>query len=60
MGGGNIPEGTKGPSVAIYDHVETLEYGQAHLLSAGMIAFAFVVLMSLHALNGRTGPRTLP
>ena len=60
MIGGNIPGETKVLSVAIYDHVETLEYGQAHLLSAGMIAFAFVVLMLLHALNGRTGPRTLP
>jgi molybdate transport system permease protein len=53
MIGGNIPGQTKVLSVAIYDHVETLEYGQAHILSAGMIGFAFLVLMALYLLNGR-------
>ncbi|QKQ25603.1 molybdate ABC transporter permease subunit [Candidatus Reidiella endopervernicosa] len=53
MIGGNIPGETKVLSVAIYDHVETLEYGQAHLLSAGMIGFAFTVLLALYLLNGR-------
>lgn len=53
MIGGNIPGETKVLSVAIYDHVETLEYDQAHLLSAGMVGFAFVVLLSLYLLNGR-------
>ncbi|PIV29815.1 MAG: molybdate ABC transporter permease subunit, partial [Zetaproteobacteria bacterium CG02_land_8_20_14_3_00_50_9] len=43
MIGGNIPGETKVLSVAIYDHVETLEYAQAHILSAGMVGFAFVV-----------------
>lgn len=55
MIGGNIPGETKVLSIAIYDHVETLEYGQAHLLSAGMIGFAFVVLLSLYLINGRIG-----
>ena len=53
MIGGNIPGETKVLSVAIYDHVETLEYGQAHLLSGGMIAFSFAVLLALYLLNGR-------
>lgn len=53
MIGGNIPGETRVLSVAIYDHVEMLEYDQAHLLSAGMLGFAFVVLVSLYLLNGR-------
>ena len=53
MIGGNIPGETKVLSVAIYDHVETLEYGQAHLLSGGMILFSFAVLLALYLLNGR-------
>ena len=53
MIGGNIPGETKVLSVAIYDHVETLQYDQAHILSAGMLGFAFVVLLLLYLLNGR-------
>ncbi|MGD8912321.1 MAG: molybdate ABC transporter permease subunit [Candidatus Thiodiazotropha sp.] len=53
MIGGNIPGETKVLSVAIYDHVETLEYGQAHRLAAGMLAFSFLVLMVLYMVNGR-------
>ena len=53
MIGGNIPGQTRVLSVAIYDHVESLEYGQAHLLSAGMIGFAFLVLLTLYLVNGR-------
>jgi molybdate transport system permease protein len=53
MIGGNIPGETKVLSVAIYDHVETLEYGQAHLLSAGMLGLAFVILLTLYLINGR-------
>jgi molybdate transport system permease protein len=53
MIGGNIPGETKVLSVAIYDHVETLEYGQAHLLSAGMLVLAFIILLSLYLINGR-------
>lgn len=53
MIGGNIPGVTKVLSVAIYDHVETLEYGQAHLLAAGLLAFSFAVLLTLYLLNGR-------
>ena len=48
MIGGNIPDKTRVVSVAIYDHVEALEYAQAHWLSAGMLAFSFVVLLALY------------
>ena len=53
MIGGNIPGETKVLSIAIYDHVEALEYDQAHILAAGMLVFAFVVLLSLYMINGR-------
>jgi molybdate transport system permease protein len=51
MIGGNIPGQTRVVSVQIYDHVEALEYAQAHWLSAGMVAFSFVVLLLLYTLN---------
>ncbi len=53
MIGGNIPGETKVLSVALYDHVETLEYDQAHLLSGGMLLFAFLVLLALYLINAR-------
>ncbi|PCM43008.1 molybdate ABC transporter permease subunit [Marinobacter sp. ANT_B65] len=56
MIGGNIPGETKVLSVAIYDHVESLEYAQAHWLAAGMVVFSFVVLVVLYSLNGRLQP----
>jgi len=51
MIGGNIPGSTRVVSVAIYDHVEALEFADAHRLSAVMVAFALVVLVALYALN---------
>jgi molybdate transport system permease protein len=51
MIGGNIPNQTRVVSVQIYDHVEALEYAQAHWLAAGMVAFSFVVLLVLYTLN---------
>ncbi|MBK9394665.1 MAG: molybdate ABC transporter permease subunit [Uliginosibacterium sp.] len=51
MIGGNIPGATRVISVQIYDHVEALEYAQAHWLAAGMVAFSFVVLFLLYTLN---------
>jgi molybdate transport system permease protein len=56
MIGGAIPGRTKVLSVAVYDHVEALEYLHAHLLSAGMVAFAFLVLLALYAINRRMEP----
>ncbi|WP_419605568.1 molybdate ABC transporter permease subunit [Thiolapillus sp.] len=52
MIGGNIPGRTQVLSIAIYDHVESLEYGQAHLLSAGLL-LAFLMLILVYAVNRR-------
>lgn len=57
MIGGAIPGATKVLSVAIYDHVETLNYTHAHALAAGMVVFAFVVLLALFLINRRLGKR---
>lgn len=53
MIGGNIPGETQVLSIAIYDHVEALEYGQAHLLSGGLLILSFLMLMSIYAVNRR-------
>ncbi|QLC72908.1 molybdate ABC transporter permease subunit [Pseudomonas sp. LPB0260] len=49
MIGGNIPGKTQVASVQIYNHVEALEYAQAHWLAGGMLAFSFVVLLALYS-----------
>jgi molybdate transport system permease protein len=49
MIGGNIPGVTRVASVQIYDHVEAMEYTDAHRLSALMLVFAFLVLLTLYA-----------
>ena len=51
MIGGNIPGSTRVLSVQIYDHVEALEYTQAHWLAGGMLVFSFSALLALYALN---------
>ena len=51
MLGGNIPGKTRVLSVQIYDHVEALEYGQAHWLAGGLMVFSFVVLLGLALLQ---------
>jgi molybdate transport system permease protein len=51
MLGGNIPGQTRTLSVQIYDHVEALEYTQAHWLAGGLMVFAFVTLLCLHWLQ---------
>jgi molybdate transport system permease protein len=48
MVGGNIPDKTRVVSVQIYNHVEALEYTQAHLLAGGLLAFSFAVLLILY------------
>ena len=50
MIGGNIPDKTRVVSVQIYDHVEALEYAQAHWLAGGMLVFSFIVLLALYTL----------
>jgi molybdate transport system permease protein len=51
MMGGNIPDKTRVVSVQIYDHVEALEYAQAHWLAGGMLVFSFVALLLLYTFN---------
>jgi len=53
MIGGNIPGSTQVISIAIYDHVESLEYGRAHWLSGGLLLLSFLLLMTVYALNRR-------
>ncbi len=53
MVGGNIPGKTKVISIAIYEHVETLRYTEAHQLAGGLLAFSFIVLLAVYALNRR-------
>ena len=52
MIGGNIPEKTRVVSVQIYDHVEALEYAEAHVLAGGMLLFSFLVLFILYSRKG--------
>lgn len=54
MIGGNLPGETRVASVQIYDHVEALEYGAAHRLSAVMLIFSFLVLLVLYAWRPNT------
>jgi len=53
MVGGNIPGETRVVSIAIYDHVETLEYGRAHELSAILLVFAFTMMLLMYVINHR-------
>ncbi len=53
MIGGNIPGETQVVSIAIYDHVEGLEYTQAHRLSGVLLLISFVMLVTVYALNRR-------
>ncbi|HAT28363.1 MAG TPA: molybdate ABC transporter permease subunit [Gammaproteobacteria bacterium] len=53
MIGGNIPGQTQVLSIAIYDHVEALEYSQAHLLAGLLLCFSFLVLLTVYTLNKR-------
>ena len=51
MIGGNIPGVTRVVSVQIYDHVEAMEYAEAHWLAGAMVIFSFLVLLALYTLN---------
>lgn len=53
MVGGNIPGRTRTVSIAIYEHVETLNYGQAHALSLILLAVSFLVLLFVYSFNRR-------
>jgi len=53
MIGGNIPGETGVLSIAIYDHVEAMEYGQAHVLAGGLLVLSFAILLMVYIFNGR-------
>jgi molybdate transport system permease protein len=53
MIGGDLPGETRVASVALYDFVEALEWGKAHMLAGGMVAFAFLVVLSVLLLDKR-------
>ncbi len=53
MIGGNIPGETGVLSIAIYDHVEAMEYGQAHLLAGGLLVLSFAMLLIVYVFNRR-------
>ncbi|MGI9395711.1 MAG: molybdate ABC transporter permease subunit, partial [Boseongicola sp.] len=57
MVGGNIPGKTRVISIEIFSAVETLDYTSAHLLSAGLLAFSFIVLTMVFLVNRRGGTR---
>lgn len=54
MIGGNIPGETRVLSIAIYEHVENLEFAAAHILSAGLLVFAFLTILCVMILQNRT------
>lgn len=53
MVGGSIPGQTRVLSTTVFEHVEAMEYGQAHALSAFLLIFSFVVLLAVYILNRR-------
>ncbi len=53
MVGGNIPGETRVLSIAIYDHAEALDYASAHVLSGGLLAASFLLLLAVYAVNRR-------
>ena len=57
MIGGNIPDKTRVVSVQIFNHVEAMQYAQAHWLAGGMLLFAFLILLALHY-KGHTALRS--
>ena len=54
MIGGNIPDKTRVVSVQIFDHVEALEYTEAHWLAGTMVIFSFLVLLEVYTFNQKT------
>jgi molybdate transport system permease protein len=52
MIGGNIPDKTRVISMQIYNHVEAMEYAQAHGLAALLLGFSFLVLLALYTVGG--------
>ncbi|MGB5446491.1 MAG: molybdate ABC transporter permease subunit [Psychromonas sp.] len=59
MIGGNIPGKTRVLSVEIYNHVEAMEYAQAHWLAGGMMAFSFLALLLIYLVNHKAAQRSM-
>jgi len=53
MVGGSIPGQTRVLSTTIFEHVEVMEYAQAHAISAFMLTFSFLVLLAVYMTNRR-------
>jgi molybdate transport system permease protein len=53
MIGGNIPGQTRVLSIAIYDHVEAVNYSGAHLLAGGLLLACFLLLLAVYGINRR-------
>jgi len=53
MLGGNIPGRTQVVSIALFNHVEALDYDAAHVLAGGLLAFSFLALLTLYAMGRR-------
>jgi molybdate transport system permease protein len=53
MIGGNIPGETQVLSIAIYDHVEAMDYSRAHILAGGLLVLSFALLLMVYSVNGR-------
>jgi molybdate transport system permease protein len=53
MVGGSIPGQTRVLSTTIFEHVEVMEYSQAHTISAAMLMFSFLVLLLVYIANRR-------
>jgi molybdate transport system permease protein len=53
MIGGNIPGSTRVASIAIYDHVEGLQYAHAHWLSGALLLVSFLMLVTVYGFNRR-------
>ncbi|MBC3767398.1 molybdate ABC transporter permease subunit [Neptunicella marina] len=53
MIGGNIPGETQVLSIALFDHVESMQYQQAHVLAAGLLVLSFVLLVVLYRQHGK-------
>ena len=53
MIGGNLPDETRVLSIALFDHVESLDYGRAHTLALGLLVFSFCILFILYSIDRR-------
>jgi molybdate transport system permease protein len=58
MIGGNIPGQTKVLSVAIFDYVEVSQWREANILAAGMVVFAFSVVLAMRLFEHRAAAAT--